>query len=128
MGRKMRKTAFLKGSTNDGANQASYLLKRAPFLICKAKLSIRSTIDSQIDVTHLLFWGWLDHQGITSKEYLPNVLETTLLHQIFVYWVRDFKFWLLAYFFNFAELCKVWARLDKVDISHLIRVPLLNFG
>ena len=33
------------------------------------------------------------------KEYLPNLLETWLLHQIFVFWVRDLKFWLLAYLF-----------------------------
>ena len=59
-GERCKKTAFLKGSTNDGANQASYLLKRAPFLICKAKLSIQSTIDFQINIASWLFWGWLD--------------------------------------------------------------------
>ena len=30
-------------------------------------------------------------------------------------------------FFNFAELCKVWAKSNKVDISHFIRVPPLMF-
>ena len=35
----------------------------------------------------------------TWKEYFPNLLETALLCQIFVYWDRDFKFWLLAYYF-----------------------------
>ena len=33
------------------------------------------------------------------KEYFPNLLIITLLPQIFVFWVRDFKFWLLAYLF-----------------------------
>ena len=30
-------------------------------------------------------------------------------------------------FFNFAELCKVSARLDNIDIRHFIRVPPLMF-
>ena len=64
-GERCKKTAFLKGSTNDGANQASYLLKRAPFLICKAKLYIQSTIDSQINIILLLLLSRLGHQDIT---------------------------------------------------------------
>ena len=39
---------------------------------------------------------------INWKGYLPNLLESALLCQIFVFWVRDFKFWLLAYFFLFS--------------------------
>ena len=41
-----------------------------------------------------------------QMEYLSNVLESALLPWFFVYWVRDFKFWLLAYFLillNFAN-------------------------
>ena len=30
-------------------------------------------------------------------------------------------------FFNFAELCKVSARLDNIDIRNFIRVPPLSF-
>ena len=48
---------------------------------------------------------------VNNKGYLPNLLETTLLHQIFVSWVRDFKFWLLAHFlifFNYAKFQKEW--------------------
>ena len=30
-------------------------------------------------------------------------------------------------FFHFAELCKVSARLDNIDIRHFIRVPPLMF-
>ena len=41
-----------------------------------------------------------------SKEYFLNLLEITLLCQIFVFWVRDFKFWLLAYFFIFFDYAK----------------------
>ena len=37
-------------------------------------------------------------QILCLKEYFPNLLENWLLRQIFVYWVRDFKLWLLAYF------------------------------
>ena len=63
----------------------------------------------------------------TRKGYFPNLLEITLLHQIFVYWVRDFKLWLLAYFFNFLWLCKVSERLDNIYIRHFTMVPPLNF-
>ena len=45
------------------------------------------------------------------KEYFPNLLETALLCKIFVFWVRDFKFWLLAYFlifFDYAKFQKDW--------------------
>ena len=61
------------------------------------------------------------------KKYFPNLLERWLFHQNYVFWVRDLKFWQLAYFFHFAELCKVSARLDNIDIRHFIRVPPLNF-
>ena len=37
---------------------------------------------------------------------LPNLLETTLCHQIFVFWVKDLKFWLLAYFFILLSCAK----------------------
>ena len=40
------------------------------------------------EVTEVCFW----------KGYLPKLLETALLPQFFVLWVRDFKLWLLAYF------------------------------
>ena len=45
------------------------------------------------------------------KEYFPKLLESTLLCQIFVFWVRDFKFGLLAYFlisFDCAKFQKDW--------------------
>ena len=45
------------------------------------------------------------------KEYFPNLLETALLHQIFVYWVRGFKLWLLAFF------------LFPLSLQSFIRVP-----
>ena len=36
------------------------------------------------------------------KGYFPNLLETQLeLHQFLVFKVRDFKYWLLAYFLIF---------------------------
>ena len=48
------------------------------------------------------------------KGYLPNLLEIWLLHQIFVFWVRDFKLRLLAYFlisFNCAKFQQDWTTL-----------------
>ena len=49
-----------------------------------------------------------------GKEYLPNLLETWLLPQFFVFRVRDFKFWLIAYFlisFKCAKFHKYWTTL-----------------
>ena len=37
---------------------------------------------------------------IAWKEYLPNLLETVLLCQIYVFWDRDLKFWLQLRFFE----------------------------
>ena len=58
------------------------------------------------------------------KEYIPNVVETGLLCQICAYWVRILA---TCLFFEFAEVCKVWAKSDIVDISHFVRVPPLIF-
>ena len=59
-------------------------------------------------------------QALCWKGYLPNFLESTLLHQIFVSWVRDFKFWLLAYlliFFNCGKFQHDWKNL----ILHILQ-------
>ena len=48
------------------------------------------------------------------KEYLPNILESALLPRFFVYWVRDFKFCLHAYFLillNCAKFQQDWTTL-----------------
>ena len=64
----------------------------------------------------------------SRKEYLPNLLENWLLPRFFVFWVRDFKFWLsTCLFFYFLYLCKVSERLANFYISHFTRVPPLNF-
>ena len=39
--------------------------------------------------------------------------------------LRDFKFWLLACFLIFSILCKVSARLDKLDVRHFTTPALL---
>ena len=60
------------------------------------------------------------------KGYLPNLLETALLHQIFVFWFRDFKLWLLAYFFisfNRAKFQQDWTTL----ILDILKGPLMFF-
>ena len=62
----------------------------------------------------------------TKKEHFPNLLESALLHQIFVFWVRDFKQWLLAYFL-ISFKCKVSGRLDNLGSRHFIRGPPLMF-
>ena len=39
-----------------------------------------------------------------SKEYFPNLLETALLCQIFVFWDRDLKFWLQLGCFKLVKM------------------------
>ena len=74
------------------------------------------------------FWGLFFHFfGVKKKGYLPNLLERWLLPQIFVFWVRDFKFWLLAYFFYFVWLCKFSEILDNIYIDILQGSPLWCF-
>ena len=46
------------------------------------------------------------YNAASWKEYFPNLLESTLLVKIFVFWVRDLKFWLLAYFFILLSCAK----------------------
>ena len=55
------------------------------------------------------------------KEYFPNLLEITLLPQLFVSWDTSNFGYLPT--FHFAELCKVWV-LDNIYIRHFTRVPL----
>ena len=53
--------------------------------------------------------GKIEQIPLLSKGYLPNVLERWRLCQSFVFWVKDFKLKLLAYFlilFNCAKLQK----------------------
>ena len=59
-----------------------------------------------------------------KRSIFQNLLETVLLPRFFVFWVGDFKLWLLAYFlisFN----CKVSERLDSLDFVRV--TPLMFF-
>ena len=56
---------------------------------------------------------------IITRSVFQNLLETTLLCQMFIYWFIDFKIWLLSSFLNFLWLCNVSARLDNIDIGLL---------
>ena len=67
--------------------------------------------------------SWLRHSSCCRK--------VPLLCQMFVFWVRDFKFWLLVYFlifFNCAKFQKDWTTfiLDILQGSHWS--PLWIFG
>ena len=64
---------------------------------------------------------------ILLKDYFPNLLEITLLCQIFAFWVRDIKFWLLDFFFDFLWLCKISETLDNIYVRHFTMVPPLMF-
>ena len=55
-----------------------------------------------------------DSENYIFKELSSKTSETALLHQIFVFKVRDFKLWLLAYFlisFNCAKFQQDWTTL-----------------
>ena len=59
----------------------------------------------------LIFWCDLLDKFQKLKEYFPNLLENWFWGQIFVYWARYFKFWLLVYFLillNCAKFEKDW--------------------
>ena len=88
------------------------------WIIIKINLGIAFKMEHSI--VNLIYHKCLFHLLVQkvfsprSKGYLPNLLETTLSHQIFVCWVRDFKLRLLAYFFIFFECAKfqqVWTTL-----------------
>ena len=85
------------------------------FYIKKRKLIFIVTYGSQI------FWEDSCYVSILlskSGKCKPKVLETALLCQIFVYWVRDFKFWLLAYLlilFNFAKFQKFGTTMQSPE-------------
>ena len=61
-----------------------------------------------------------------QKEYFPNLLESTLLVKMFVFWVRDLKFWLLAYFsvlLRCAKFQQDWTTL----ILDILKGPHFKF-
>ena len=58
--------------------------------------------------------SWPQGSSELKKGYLSNLLERWMLPHFFVFWVRDFKFWLHAYFlifFNRAKFQKDWTNL-----------------
>ena len=80
------------------------------FYIYRCFFNIFPTHQYGYDSTYVYYlkmeYGW--------KGYLPNLLETALLCQIFVFWVTDFKLWLLAYIFisfNCAKFQQDWTTL-----------------
>ena len=54
----------------------------------------------------LLTWKNVWNYVLKWKEYFPNLLESALCHQIFAFWVRDLKIWLIAYFFILLSCAK----------------------
>ena len=57
-------------------------------------------------------------KNLSWKDYLPNLLETCLLHQIFIFIVRDFQFWLLACFFGWifwSSFKTLYCRVGPLD-------------
>ena len=66
-------------------------------------LNTQCTTNPTIVYPFKMKYGW--------KGYFPNLLEITLLHPIFVHWVRDFKFWLLAYLLELLKFDKYWINL-----------------
>ena len=74
----------------------------------------------------LLCWvriWWFKKVLLITRSIFQTFRKTHGCTDFLVFWVRDFKFWLHTFFSNFPLLCKVSARLDKLDIRHFIRVP-----
>ena len=67
-----------------------------------------------------------EHRWTNWKDHLSNILKITLLPWFFVYRARYFKYWLLVSFY-FAELCKVWGRLDNIFIRDHSFKTSVNF-
>ena len=65
------------------------------------------------------------HYWVTSKEYFPNLLESTLCHQIFVFWVRDLKFWLLI-FFKFCWAVQSFSKIGQHWYLTFYKGPTFN--
>ena len=67
-----------------------------------------------------------------TKEHFPNPLESTLLCQILVFWVTDFKFWPLAYFlisFGYAKFQKDWTKFyngPPFDVFCFYNLPTIQ--
>ena len=62
------------------------------------------------------------------KEYFPNLLETWFWDQIFVYWARYFKFWLLAFFLILLNCAKFEEDWTTFILDILQGSPLWSFG
>ena len=65
------------------------------------------------------------------KGYLPNLLESAYLHQIFVFWDRDLKFWLQLHFLSPLKWQgQTWPNLtfwtQKWHISGKMHLPLFQ--
>ena len=67
------------------------------------------------------------HLRIKIVDCFHKLPENQLLSQIFVYLVMRLQIFSICFIF-FCKLWKVWARLDKLNITHFTWVPLLNFG
>ena len=63
--------------------------------------------------------------SLRYKEYLPNLLETGLLAR-FVFFELETSNFGCSLIFYFAKLCKVWARLNKLDIVLFKRFWWIN--
>ena len=92
----------------------SYLCNRMDFQLLHwlrlDHVSFQDCVQSRVQ------WSKIKKEAVIFiwKEYFSNLLETILLHQIFVSWVRDLKFWLLAYFLillNCAKFQQDWTTL-----------------
>ena len=77
------------------------------FKICQRRIKVKYCRLVNISRKKWFYKG----QFLKTKEYFPNLLETWFWGQLFVYWARYVKFWLLAYFLillNCAKFEKDW--------------------
>ena len=93
-----------------------------------------------ISLTYFDYWvSSFDTEDLEPFwQYLPNLLETWLLPRFFVSKVRDFKFWLLAYFLfplTVRSFSKIWQHWYKTfykgppfDVFWFCNLPKIHRG
>jgi hypothetical protein len=71
---------------------------------CKKKKKIRKKNSKWPTQKKLIFQNRQFSKIFREKGYLPNLLVSVLLCQIFVFWDKDLKFWLQLRFFEFVKM------------------------
>ena len=70
--------------------------------------------------TKIVGADWLG-ECLFGVAFLKGVFSKSSGNPIIVFWVRDFKFWILAYFFIFFN-CAKFRKIEQIHIRQLTRI------